>query len=185
MRMAFEFKEEFDRSGKFPLSATINIDRSIFLESTGNAAPPTQPKTTSAARGIDRDVAWSDRSSASTRLRQASPATCRASVARYGQSREKRRVRGEPAGYELGEEPHALRLACLALCEKPERSVHVQVGARRPHQQGVGISDKARQCRHPEPLPYCNDLRLAVRGPERTPPPPVRTSPSWAQSGIP
>jgi CubicO group peptidase (beta-lactamase class C family) len=43
-------------------------------------------------------------------------ATCRASVPRYGQSREKRRVRGEPAGYELGEEPHALRLARLAQC---------------------------------------------------------------------
>jgi hypothetical protein len=41
MRMAFEFKEEFDRSRKTPLSATINIDRSTFLESTGNAAPPT------------------------------------------------------------------------------------------------------------------------------------------------
>jgi hypothetical protein len=41
MRMAFEFKEEFDRSRKSPLSATINIDRSTFLESTGNAAPPT------------------------------------------------------------------------------------------------------------------------------------------------
>jgi hypothetical protein len=41
MRMAFEFKEEFDRSGKSPLSATINIDRSTFLVSTGNAAPPT------------------------------------------------------------------------------------------------------------------------------------------------
>ena len=62
------------------------------------------------------------------------PATCRASVARCGQPREKRSVRGEPAGYELSEEPHALRLACLALGEKPERSVHVQVGARRPRQ---------------------------------------------------
>jgi hypothetical protein len=41
MRMAFEFKEEFDRSGKSPLSATINIDRSTFIESTGDAAPPT------------------------------------------------------------------------------------------------------------------------------------------------
>jgi hypothetical protein len=41
MRMAFEFKEEFDRSRNSPLSATINIDRSTFLESTGNAAPPT------------------------------------------------------------------------------------------------------------------------------------------------
>ena len=61
-------------------------------------------------------------------------ATCGASVARYGQPREKRSVRGEPAGYELREEPHALRLACLPLCEKPERSVHVQVGARHPRQ---------------------------------------------------
>ena len=66
--------------------------------------------------------------------RQALPATCRASVARYGPPREKRSVRGEPAGYELREEPHALRLACLPLCEKPERSVDVQVGARHPHQ---------------------------------------------------
>ena len=41
MRMAFEFKEEFDRPRKSPLSETINIDRSTFLESTGNAAPPT------------------------------------------------------------------------------------------------------------------------------------------------
>jgi hypothetical protein len=41
MRMAFEFKEEFGRSRKSPLLATINIDRSTFLESTGNAAPPT------------------------------------------------------------------------------------------------------------------------------------------------
>ncbi len=67
-------------------------------------------------------------------LRQASPTTCRASVARYGQPREKRSVCGEPAGYELSEEPHALRLARLPLCEKPERSVHVQVGARHPYQ---------------------------------------------------
>jgi hypothetical protein len=104
-----------------------------------------------------------------TGLRQASPATCRASVARNGQSREKRRARGEPAGYELGEEPHALRLACLPLCEKPNRSVFVQVGARDPHQQGVGISNEARQCRHPEPLPYSNDLRLGIRDPEWNP----------------
>jgi Zn-dependent M28 family amino/carboxypeptidase len=84
-------------------------------------------------------------------------------AAQAAKPREKRRVRGEPAGYELGEEPHALRLACLPLGEKPERSVHVQVGARHPHQQRVGISDEARQRRHPEPLPYSNDLRLGVR----------------------
>jgi hypothetical protein len=41
MRMAFEFKEEFGRSRKSPLSATINIDRSTFPESTGDDAPPT------------------------------------------------------------------------------------------------------------------------------------------------
>jgi AcrR family transcriptional regulator len=96
-------------------------------------------------------------------------AAVHASVARYGQPREKRSVCGEPAGYELGEEPHALRLACLPLREKPERSVHVQVGARHPRQQGVGISDEARQRRDPEPLPYRNDLRRGVRGPERNP----------------
>src|ERR1700755_512946 len=31
------------------------------------------------------------------------------------------------------------------------------------------MSDEARQCRHPEPLPYSNDLRLGVRGPEWNP----------------
>jgi hypothetical protein len=41
--------------------------------------------------------------------RKASSATCRASVAGYGQSREKQCVRGEPAGYELGEGPHPAR----------------------------------------------------------------------------
>jgi hypothetical protein len=56
----------------------------------------------------------------------------RASVARYGQPREKRGIRGEPAGYELSEEPHALRLTCLPLGQKPERSVHVQVSAWHP-----------------------------------------------------
>jgi hypothetical protein len=40
MRMAFEFKEKFDRSGNSPHSATINIDRSTFPDSTGTAAPP-------------------------------------------------------------------------------------------------------------------------------------------------
>jgi len=41
MRMACEFKEEFDRSRNSPLPATINIDRSTFPESTDTAAPPT------------------------------------------------------------------------------------------------------------------------------------------------
>lgn len=51
--------------------------------------------------------------------------TERTSVARYGRPRKKRRVGGESAGHELGEEPHALRLACLALSEKPNRSIQV------------------------------------------------------------
>src|SRR5690606_18664140 len=88
---------------------------------------------------------------------------------RYRQAREKWGVRGEPAGYKFSEKPHALRLACLPLREKPERSVHVQVGPRRPHQKGVCVSDEARQYRHPEPLSYGNDLGFAVRGPERYP----------------
>jgi len=37
----------------------------------------------------------------------------RASVARHGCSREKRRIPAEPVGYELGEKPHALGLARL------------------------------------------------------------------------
>ena len=93
----------------------------------------------------------------------------RASVARYGQPREKRSVCGEPAGYELGEEPHALRLACLPLREKPERSVHVQVCARHPRQQRVGISNEAWQRRDPEPLLHSRDLRRGVRDPEWNP----------------
>jgi hypothetical protein len=55
----------------------------------------------------------------------------------------------------------------FALREQPERSVSVQVSAPRPHQQRVGISNEARQRRYPEPLPYCDDLRGGVRGPER------------------
>jgi hypothetical protein len=46
MRMAFDFKEKFDRSGVSSLSATIEIDRSIFLESAISTAPSTWPKTT-------------------------------------------------------------------------------------------------------------------------------------------
>ena len=64
-------------------------------------------------RGLN-DAASSDHSSAFDRI------TASALVARYGQPREKRSVRGEPAGYELREEPHALRLACLPLCEEPQ-----------------------------------------------------------------
>jgi hypothetical protein len=44
MRMAFDFKEKFDRSGISSLSGTIEIDRSIFLESAISTAPPTWPK---------------------------------------------------------------------------------------------------------------------------------------------
>ena len=45
----------------------------------------------------------------------------------------------------------------------------MQVGARDPHQQRVGIADEARQCRDPEPLPYSDDLRRGVRDPEWNP----------------
>jgi hypothetical protein len=73
MRMAFEAKEEFDRSRNSSLSATISIDRSTFLEPTGDNA---------ATRGIDRDFLGAIASSASDRLWQALPVTCRASVVR-------------------------------------------------------------------------------------------------------
>jgi hypothetical protein len=43
------------------------------------------------------------------------------SAARYGPPGEERSVRGESVGYELCEKPHALRLACLPLREKPDR----------------------------------------------------------------
>ena len=76
-------------------------------------------------------------------------------------------MRGEPAGYELREEPHALCLARLALREEPERPVQMEGGSRHPHQKLVGVADEAGQCRHPEPLPYRGDLRLGVRDPER------------------
>jgi hypothetical protein len=42
MRMAFDFKEKFDRSGISSLSGTIEIDRSIFLESAIGTAPSTR-----------------------------------------------------------------------------------------------------------------------------------------------
>lgn len=61
--------------------------------------------------------------------------------------------------------------------------MHGQVGARHPHQQGVGISDEARQFRHPDPLLCRYDLRLGVRGPERNSRD-VNLS-SRAQSGMP
>jgi hypothetical protein len=134
MRMAFELKEEFDPSRKSPLSATIDIDRSTFpircrRLTAGIAEDYHQQRAASTAILLQAIVARLP-----TGLRQASPAMRRSSVSGSGRSREKRRVRGEPARYELREEPHALRLACLPLCEKPNRSVHVQVGARRPHQ---------------------------------------------------
>jgi len=50
----------------------------------------------------------------------------------HGQPREKRSVGGKSARQKFRKQPHALRLAGLALREKPERSVHVKVGARHP-----------------------------------------------------
>src|SRR6185437_753523 len=68
---------------------------------------------------------------------------------------------------ELREQPHTLRLAGFSVGEKPERAVLVQWRSRHSHQQRVGISDEARQRRHPQSLPRRDDLRLAIRGPER------------------
>ena len=101
MRMAFEFKEEFGRSRNSPLSATINIDGSSFPESTGTAGMAENYRQQ--REGLTTMSLGAIAGRLPTVLRPASPATCRASVARYGQSREKRSVRGEPAGYELGE----------------------------------------------------------------------------------
>jgi hypothetical protein len=36
-----------------------------------------------------------------------------------------------------------------------------------PYHRRVGIADEAWQRRHPEPLPYRDDLCLGIRGPER------------------
>src|SRR3954471_19910818 len=96
-----------------------------------------------------------------------SPVSCRASVARCGQTREKWSVGGKSFGYELCEQPHAFRLARLSLRQKPKRAVHVQVGARHPRQQRVGVSNEARQRRYSDPLPYRGKLRLTVRDPQR------------------
>ena len=46
VRGAPDFKEKICRSGKFTLSGTIDIDRSILLQFAICAAPPTSPKTT-------------------------------------------------------------------------------------------------------------------------------------------
>jgi hypothetical protein len=51
---------------------------------------------------------------------------------------------GEPAGYELRKKLHAFRLACLPLCENPHRPIDVQISARKPRQEGVGVSYEAR-----------------------------------------
>src|SRR5882757_2354517 len=100
--IALEVNAEFRRSAFCSVSQTIDIDWSIFLGVLRKSGVSSLPKKTVSDREVRRpSVVWPSRR---TRLRQASPATCRASVARYGKSREKRRVRGEPAGYELREE---------------------------------------------------------------------------------
>ena len=67
--LVYYIKEEFDHPRKSPLSATNYIDRSAFF-SNPLATPHCRPsrKLPSAARGIDRDVAWSDRIAASDRI---------------------------------------------------------------------------------------------------------------------
>ena len=116
-------------------------------------------------------------------LRQTSSATCRSSVARRGQSCETWDVRGEPAGYELREEPHALRLTRFALREEPERAVHVRAvpstltsnGSESPTKQGsVVIPGPCRTAT------ICAPASVVLNGPSA-----VETSPSRAQSGTP
>src|SRR3954469_14109861 len=94
--------------------------------------------------------------------------SCRALVARYRQPREKWSVGGKPPGYELGEEPDALRLPRLPVREKPERCVSFQIDPRHPRQQAIGISNETRQSGHTDPLPCRSDLRIGVRRPERS-----------------
>ena len=67
-RLRCEFKEEYDRSRKSPLSATINIDRSTLLNPLTPPHRRHSRKLPSAARGIDLDAASSARSSASDRI---------------------------------------------------------------------------------------------------------------------
>jgi hypothetical protein len=101
-------------------------------------------------------VAWSDHGAATGRGCVAGDLPL-VSRKQRGQSRETWHVRSEPAGDELRKEPHALRLTRFALREEPERAVHVQGGARHPHQQRVGILDEARRHRHPGYWPHCED----------------------------
>jgi hypothetical protein len=83
MRMAFEFKEEFDHSRNSPLSATINIDRSNFSlihwhRRTADIAENYRQQR----EGLTAMSLGAIAARLPTGLRQASPATCRASVAR-------------------------------------------------------------------------------------------------------
>jgi hypothetical protein len=80
MRMAFEFKEEFDRSENSPLSATINIDRFTSPESTGTADIAENYRQL--REGLTAMSLGAIAARLPTGLRQASPATYRASVAR-------------------------------------------------------------------------------------------------------
>ena len=91
------------------------------------------------------------------------------SVARYGQPREKRSVRGEPAGYELCEEPHALRLACLPLREKPDRSVHFRSMPGTLASKGSASPTKHGSVVIPSPCRTATICAVGVRGPERNP----------------
>jgi hypothetical protein len=132
---ALEFKHQLRRSMVCSSPAAIGLNRSICLQRR-------QPRHTGSSqkKTVTRLLHQNPprfciglRNRCNGTLGTAPSTTYRASVARYGQPREKRRVRGKPAGYEVGEEPHAFRLARLALREKPERSVHVEARAGRSH----------------------------------------------------
>ena len=71
------------------------------------------------------------------RRRQLSRETCRASVARHGQSRKQRCVDGEPAGSEFHEQPHALGFARFAMGEEPKHAVPLRLDAWRSGQLRV------------------------------------------------
>lgn len=65
------------------------------------------------------------------------------------------------------EQPNALRLACLAMRKKPDRSVHMRGSTGNPDQQWIGISDEAWQPSHSHTLPKRREMRPRIGRPER------------------
>jgi hypothetical protein len=83
-------------------------------------------------RSRRRLVAWSDRGAATGRV--------------YAKRRRRPPVRQSQAE----DSPARNGTYAASLREEPEPAVHVQGGARHPHQQRVGISEEARRHLHPE-----------------------------------